>query len=98
MSRGPSLTPVERLKRFGRILQQPVVGFALVLLSVIWLGVWHQVQTERQAVGRDIAQEAANLAVVFEQNISRTASEIERVLQYLRQSYERNGFTANWAA
>ncbi len=98
MSRGPSLTPLQRLKRFGRILQQPVVGFALVLLSVIWLGVWHQVQTERQAVGRDIAQEAANLAVVFEQNISRTASEIERVLKYLRQSYERNGFIANWAA
>ena len=98
MSRGSSLTPLQRLKRFGRILQQPVVGFALVLLSVIWLGVWHQVQTERQAVGRDIAQEAANLAVVFEQNISRTASEIERVLKYLRQSYERNGFIDNWAA
>jgi diguanylate cyclase (GGDEF)-like protein len=98
MSRSSSLTPLQRLKRVGRMLLQPVVGFGLVLLSVIWLGVWHQVQTERQAVGRDIAQEAANLAVVFEQNVSRTASEIERVLKYLRQSYERNGFFANWQA
>jgi diguanylate cyclase (GGDEF)-like protein len=98
MTRGLNLTPFQRLKRIGRTLLQAVVGFALVLLSVIWLGVWHQIQTERQAVGRDIAQEAANLAVVFEQNISRTASEIERVLKYLRQAYERNGFAANWAA
>lgn len=98
MNRGLSLMLLQRVKRFSRMVLQPVMGFALVLLSVIWLGVLHQVETERQAVGRDIAQEAANLAVVFEQNISRTASEIERVLKYLRQSYERNGFIANWAA
>jgi len=65
-----------------------------VLLCVIWLAVWQQVETERDAQERDIAQDTANLALVFEQNVSRTASEIDRILKFLRQSYERSGFKA----
>jgi diguanylate cyclase (GGDEF)-like protein len=87
----------QRLRRAAGLVMQPVVGFAAILICVIWLGVWQQVHTERRALGRDIAQEAANLAIVFEQNVQRTASEIERVLKYLRENYERSGFNLNWA-
>jgi diguanylate cyclase (GGDEF)-like protein len=93
-----SQTSLAQYLRRLKVLMQPVVGFAALLLCVIWLTVWQQVETERQAVDRDIAQEAANLAVVFEQNVLRTASEIERVLKYLRQSYERTGYITNWPA
>ncbi len=88
---------LQRFRRAAGLVLQPVVGFAAMLVCVIWLGVWQQVQMERQALGKDIAQEAANLAIVFEQNVQRTASEIERVLKYLRESYERSGFKLNWA-
>ncbi len=88
---------LQPLKRAAGLVVQPVVGFAAMLICVIWLGVWQQMQMERQALGKDIAQEAANLAIVFEQNVQRTASEIERVLKYLRENYERNGFKLNWA-
>jgi diguanylate cyclase (GGDEF)-like protein len=88
---------LQRLRRVTGLVVQPVVGFAAMLVCVIWLGVWQQVQMERQALGKDIAQEAANLAIVFEQNVQRTSSEIERVLKYLRESYERSGFKLNWA-
>jgi diguanylate cyclase (GGDEF)-like protein len=83
------------LQRSKRILLQPV-GFGVVLLCVVWAAVWQHIETERKAAERDIDQEAANLAQVFEKNISRTASEIDRILKFLRQSYERSGFTAEW--
>lgn len=85
------------LQRSKRILLQPV-GFGVVLLCVVWAAVWQHIETERRAAERDIEQEAANLAQVFEKNISRTASEIDRILKFLRQSYERSGFTAQWAS
>src|SRR5258708_36199 len=87
-----------RTLRHRHLLQQPVVGFAVVLLGVIWLAAWQQIETERHALRRDLAQDAANLALVFEQNIARTASELDRVLKFLRQSYERSGFNAEWSS
>ncbi len=84
------------LLRSKRILLQPV-GFGLVLLGVVWLAVWQHIETERKATERDVIQEAANLAQVFEKNIARTAGEIDRILKFLRQSYERSGFSADWA-
>src|SRR5262245_42425792 len=85
------------LQRSKGILLQPV-GFGIVLLCVVWGAVWQHIETERKAAERDIVQEAANLAQVFEKNVSRTASEIDRILKFLRQSYERSGFTAEWPA
>ena len=75
---------------------QPVVWFGLVLMCVVWAASWMQIQNERETSERDIAQETANLALVLEQNVSRSASEIDRILKFLRQAYERSGFDAHW--
>jgi diguanylate cyclase (GGDEF)-like protein len=87
-----------RARRWLAPLQQPVVGFALTLLAVIWLAVWQQIETERIALERDVAQDTANLALVFEQNIARTLSEIDRVALFLRHTYEQNPSAADWPA
>ncbi len=78
-------------------LLQPSVGFGGVLLCVIWLAAFAQIETERNNLRRDIAQDAVNLALVFEQNLARTAGELDRILKYLRKSYVRSGYKADWA-
>src|SRR5262245_45759921 len=80
------------------ILFQPVVWFGTVLACVIWLASWMQIATQRQNTERDIAQETANLALVLEQNVSRTASEIDGILKFLRRAYERSGYNPHWPA
>ena len=59
---------------------------------------WKQIQTERSALERNIAQDTVNLTLVFEQHVARTASEIDRVLKFLRQTYEHAGFKAEWSS
>ena len=78
------------------ILFQPVIWFGAGLACVIWLASWMQIETERQNTERDIGQETANLALVLEQNVSRTASEIDRILKFLRRAYERSGYNPHW--
>ncbi|NJO32570.1 MAG: EAL domain-containing protein [Rhodospirillales bacterium] len=73
-----------------------MVWFGTALACVIWVASWMQMQTEQQNTERDIAQETANLALVLEQNVSRTASEIDRILKFLRRAYERSGLNSHW--
>ena len=75
---------------------QPVVGFGLLLLCVLWLAVWKQIETERAAIDRDLAKDAANLTLVVEQNVARTVSEIDRILKFMRQSHELEKLGSDW--
>ena len=84
--------------RLRRQLVQPIVGFGAALLCVTWLAIWHQIEIERNALARDTAQDTANLALVLEQNVARTASEIDHLLKFLRRSYERAEFKAQWTS
>src|SRR5882724_1146443 len=86
------------VKGLRKALAQPVVGFGVVMLCGIWLVVWHQLLTERAALEHDVAQDTANLALVLEQNVARTASEIDHLLRFLRRSYERTDFQGEWAS
>ena len=74
----------------------PVIGFGLALVATVWTAVWLQIAAERRAMVESLAQESANLALVFEQSADRTASEIDRMLRYLRTTYERNGHNVDW--
>ena len=85
----------------GRVRQQvfqPVIGFAAALIGLIWLATQHQVSIERTALQRDIAQDASNIAAVLELNVARIAGDLDRILKFLRQSHERNGFKGDWAS
>jgi len=78
------------------VLLQPVLGFAIMLLSLVWLGLWHHLDTERQAFDRELASDTSNLALAFEENVARTAHEIDHLLKFMRRSYERDGFKDEW--
>ena len=74
----------------------PILALGIALIATIWGAIWMQVASERRAMVQSITQETSNLALVFEQNTERTASEIDRIIRYLRASYERQGFRADW--
>lgn len=84
------------LSRLTLSWKLPVIGFGLALVATVWTAVWLQIASERRSMIESLAQESANLALVFEQSADRTASEIDRMLRYLRTTYERNGHNADW--
>jgi diguanylate cyclase (GGDEF)-like protein len=45
---------------------------------------------------QSLAHETTNLALVFEQSADRTVSDIDRIIKYLRASWERSGYSADW--
>lgn len=70
------------------------LGFALV--TTICGGAWVQISSEHKSMLQSLKQESNNLALIFEQNTERTASEIDRIIRYLRSSYERSNYQADW--
>jgi hypothetical protein len=89
--------PTSFRNQWLRVLQQPVAVFGFGLVAVIWIATALQTETEREASRKDIEQDTANLARVFEQNVIRSISEVDQTLKYLRRSYERGGPKADWA-
>ncbi len=73
-----------------RPLAQPVIPFGIALIGLLWLFTWQYVRMERDNVDRETEQSIANLVVVVEQNAVRTATELDRILKFLRQSHSRN--------
>jgi diguanylate cyclase (GGDEF)-like protein len=73
-----------------RPLAQPVIPFGLALIGLMWLFTWQYVRMERDNVDRELEQSIANLVVVVEQNAVRTATELDRILKFIRQTHDRN--------
>jgi diguanylate cyclase (GGDEF)-like protein len=74
----------------------PIVTFALALIITIWSAVFVQITSEREAMRRTAYHEVNNLSLVFAQGVNRTASDLDRIIKYLRASYERDGYRADW--
>jgi diguanylate cyclase (GGDEF)-like protein len=74
----------------------PIVAFAAALICAIWVTAAVQINAEHDAMRRTAYHETNNLSLVVAQSVSRTASDLDRILKYLRSSYERNGFKADW--
>jgi diguanylate cyclase (GGDEF)-like protein len=74
-----------------------LAGFALSLFSVVLLGSRYQLQQEHERLRRDVAVDAANLAIAFEQNVARVAGELDRILVYLRRAHERSEGRVPWS-
>ena len=71
-----SLLDKSVLDRAGGLIKpllQPLVGFGLALVALTWLGTWHTINIERESLRLNNERDAANIALIFEQNVSRTA-------------------------
>lgn len=85
-----------RLRSLPR-LNQPIVGFALVLIVAIWTAVFTHIEADRRALVRDSEANVENLAIAFEHNVGRIIDDIDRLIMYLRETHERSGFQADWS-
>ena len=79
-----------------RIVRQPSFYFGLSMIVLLWLGTVNQIQTERIASQRQVEQRTANLGRIFEENVIRSISEVDKILQFLRHSYELSDYKADW--
>lgn len=78
--------------------RNPVIGFALALIVVIWGITRWQHTTERDVDLNDITSDAASMARIIGQNVQRTAGNLDTTLKYLRRTYERSNYEASWAS
>lgn len=72
------------------------MAFAAALIGAIWVTAAVQINAEHDAMRRTAYHETNNLSLVVAQSVARTASDLDRILKYLRSSYERNGYKADW--
>lgn len=81
---------------YVRPFLQPVVAFGSLAIAVVWLGAFEIIERETAYSRHALAREASNLSLVFEQNVVRTANELDRILRFMRTSYERSDYQAAW--
>ncbi len=81
------------LRRYGVI-----PAFVLLMILMTWAAVWMQIQTELHASKQASIRNAANLALVLEQSTARLVSDLDRILKFIRASYERDRANADWAS
>ncbi|MGE0628221.1 MAG: EAL domain-containing protein [Hyphomicrobiaceae bacterium] len=73
-----------------------LLGLGAALICIIWAAVWLQIDSQRRAMLSIVMQEASDLALVLEQNTERSATEMDRMIKYLRTIHTRMGDTVSW--
>jgi diguanylate cyclase (GGDEF)-like protein len=85
------------LKWAGKV-RHPTFVFGAILILVIWVTAIAKVRFEMKELKREAASEVKNYALLFEQDVLRTSTELDRIIRFLRRSYEQTGYTAAWAS
>jgi hypothetical protein len=68
-----------------------IVLFGVALLSILWVGLYYKVQSERQMEINSTYKEAGNLARSFEEHSSRTIKGADQTSLFLKYQYEKMG-------
>jgi diguanylate cyclase (GGDEF)-like protein len=82
-------------KKFANVVH-PTFILGAILIATCWLAVSAKVAWETEEFQREIVADVSNSALLFEQDVLRTATELDRVIKFLRRSYERNPNVAEW--
>ena len=75
---------------------QTMLLFGLAFICLIWLSLSQLVGQQERSMLQDSEEETANLSLVVNQNVQRTANNLDRILKFLRETYKRNGYAADW--
>lgn len=68
-----------------------IVLFGVLLLSILWIGLYYKVQSEREMVIDATFKEAGNLVRSFEEHSSRTIKGADDTALFLKYQYEKIG-------
>ena len=85
------------LQRAKSMLVQPLVLAGIALIALTWVAAAIKINSEIDQAERQSIADARNYALLFEQDVLRTASELDRTIKYLRQNYERSNFASDWS-
>jgi diguanylate cyclase (GGDEF)-like protein len=80
----------------GRLFRQPVVGFGVALIVSFWIGAFTLIYQDRAALRFQMQRDAGNLALVFEQNVAHTVSDLDRGLLFLRWARSHTPADVDW--
>ncbi|MGO4872060.1 MAG: EAL domain-containing protein [Roseiarcus sp.] len=72
------------------------VLLGLVRILVVWLAAWALFAHERDSLVRQNERNASNLALVFEQNVSHTVEDLDRILKFVRRAAAYAGGAVDW--
>ncbi len=84
----PQARGLERIRSAAvngaRLLRQSVVAFGAALIVSFWIAAFTLAYQDRAALHVQMQRDAGNLALVFEQNVAHTVSDLDRGIQFLR--------------
>ena len=82
----------EHLRRFWH----PTVLFGLVLVILSWTVAALKIRDEAESARNDTVSDVVNLSLLVEQDFLRTKSDLDRIIKFLRRSYERSNYSVDW--
>ncbi|MGD0641880.1 MAG: EAL domain-containing protein [Roseiarcus sp.] len=78
------------------LFRRPTFVLGLARILVVWLAAWALFAHERDSLVRESQRDASNLALVFEQNVSHTVEDLDRILKFLRRAAAYAGGAVDW--
>lgn len=72
-----------------------ILLFGIVLLCVIWIGLYFKINSERQADIDSAIKDTANFARAFEEHTLRTIKSADQAALFLKYQYEKEGHSIN---
>jgi diguanylate cyclase (GGDEF)-like protein len=98
---GPAGQALKRLRAAlasaARLLRQSVVAFGAALIVSFWVAAFTLAYQDSAALRYQTQRDAGNLALVFEQNVAHTVSDIDRGLLFLRWARQHAPASTSWA-
>lgn len=73
-----------------------IVFFGLCMLLTAWMAAWLQMRNDLTASRQEVIQSTANLALVLEQSTSRLVSDLDRIVRFIRSSYDKQRDAPDW--
>jgi diguanylate cyclase (GGDEF)-like protein len=74
----------------------PTIVFGVILIAISWLAATAKVRSEAENYRSETVADVSNSSLLFEQDVLRTATELDRVIKFLRRSYELSAYAAEW--
>ena len=88
-------TSQSALRRAIRALNATVI-LGAILIGFTWLSIEVKIRMEETEFQRETVADLTSYALLFEQDMLRTANELDRIIKFLRRGHERFGATADW--
>jgi diguanylate cyclase (GGDEF)-like protein len=83
----------ERLRRFWH----PTMLFGLILVVLGWTIAIVKVRNDAETTRNETISDLVNLSLLIEQDFLRTKADLDRIIRFLRRSYERSDFNVDWS-